>query len=106
MGKTFDELMQYLGDMGIEVSTISHAAVFTVVEAQEPAWAGIRRSHQEFLFKDKKDNLFLVTVDEDAEVDLKTIHGKIGASSRVSFGKPEKLLEYLGLHPEPSVCSG
>ncbi|MGH6859467.1 MAG: YbaK/EbsC family protein, partial [Phyllobacterium sp.] len=32
-------------------------------------------------------------------IDLKTIHGKIGAAGRVSFGKPEKLLDYLGVVP-------
>jgi Ala-tRNA(Pro) deacylase len=40
-----------------------------------------------------------VTVEEDAVVDLKSIHQVIGAASRVSFGKPEKLLEYLGVIP-------
>ncbi len=32
-------------------------------------------------------------------VDLKSIHQLIGAASRVSFGKPEKLMEYLGVIP-------
>ena len=73
MGKTFDELMQYLGDMGIEVSTIRHAAVFTVAEAQNLR-GQVSGAHTKNLFlKDKKDNYFLVTVDEDAEVDLKTM---------------------------------
>ena len=99
MPKTFDELMRFIDDLGIKVSTIRHAAVFTVAEAQ--ALRGkIAGAHTKNLFlKDKKDNFFLLTVGEETEVDLKTIHTKIGASSRVSFGKPEKLLEYLGLTP-------
>lgn len=99
MSKSFEELMQFISDLGIEVSTVRHAAVFTVAEAQ--ALRGqITGAHTKNLFlKDKKDNFFLLTVDEEADVDLKTIHTKIGASSRVSFGKPEKLLEYLGLTP-------
>ncbi|PSH63821.1 DNA-binding protein [Phyllobacterium brassicacearum] len=99
MGKSIDELMEYLTGLGIEVSTVRHQAVFTVAEAQDLRGqvAGV---HTKNLFlKDKKDNFFLVTVDEEAEVDLKTIHTKIGAASRVSFGKPEKLLELLGLTP-------
>ncbi len=32
-------------------------------------------------------------------VDLKSIHQLLGAASRVSFGKPEKLMEYLGVFP-------
>jgi Ala-tRNA(Pro) deacylase len=99
MPKTFEELIQYLDNLDIEVTTIRHAPVFTVAEAQDLR-GQVAGAHTKNLFlKDKKDNFFLVTVDEEAEVDLKTIHTKIGAASRVSFGKPEKLLEYLGLVP-------
>lgn len=99
MPKTFDELLQFLDKLNIEISTIRHAPVFTVGEAQDLR-GQIPGAHTKNLFlKDKKDNFFLMTVDEEAEVDLKTIHNKIGAASRVSFGKPEKLLEYLGLVP-------
>ncbi|MHC1547389.1 prolyl-tRNA synthetase associated domain-containing protein [Phyllobacterium sp. K27] len=99
MPKSYEQLMQFISDLGIEVSTVRHAAVFTVAEAQ--ALRGkVTGAHTKNLFlKDKKDSFFLLTVDEEAEVDLKTIHTKIGAASRVSFGKPEKLLEYLGLVP-------
>ena len=40
-----------------------------------------------------------MTVGEEAEVDLEQIHHVIGASGRVSFGKPEALLELLGVLP-------
>ena len=36
---------------------------------------------------------------EDAEIDLKHLHPLIGASSRLSFGKPELLAEKLGVIP-------
>ncbi len=99
MPKSYEELMQFISDLGIEVSTVRHAPVFTVAQAQTLR-GKITGAHTKNLFlKDKKDNFFLLTVDEEAEVDLKTIHTKIGAASRVSFGKPEKLLEYLGLVP-------
>jgi Ala-tRNA(Pro) deacylase len=99
MPKTYDELMQQLADLGIKASTIRHAPVFTVAEAQDLR-GQVPGAHTKNLFlKDKKDNFFLVTVGEEAQVDLKTIHTKIGAASRVSFGKPEKLMEYLGLVP-------
>ena len=32
-------------------------------------------------------------------MDLKSIHQKIGAASRVSFGKPEALLDLIGVAP-------
>ncbi|MBA8899817.1 prolyl-tRNA synthetase associated domain-containing protein [Phyllobacterium sp. P30BS-XVII] len=99
MPKTYEELMQKLDELGIKTSTIRHAPVFTVAEAQDLR-GQVAGAHTKNLFlKDKKDKFFLVTVGEEAQVDLKSIHTKIGASSRVSFGKPEKLMEYLGLVP-------
>ncbi len=36
---------------------------------------------------------------EDAELDLKQLHYRVGATGRFSFGKPELLLETLGVTP-------
>ncbi|MET3662055.1 prolyl-tRNA synthetase associated domain-containing protein [Aquamicrobium ahrensii] len=99
MPKTEDELLAFLADLGIEVSTTRHPPLFTVADSQALRGA-IAGAHTKNLFlKDKKDNFFLVTVDEEAEVDLKQIHHLIGAAGRVSFGKPEMLMELLGVIP-------
>ncbi|WP_269931835.1 prolyl-tRNA synthetase associated domain-containing protein [Aminobacter sp. HY435] len=97
--KTRAELLAYLAELGISVTTQDHPPLFTVADSQ--ALRGtIAGGHTKNLFlKDKKDQFFLVTVDEDAVVDLKQIHHLIGAASRVSFGKPEALLELLGVTP-------
>jgi Ala-tRNA(Pro) deacylase len=78
---------------------VRHPPLYTVAESQ--ALRGeIAGGHTKNLFlKDKKDNYFLVTVEEEAVVDLKQIHHLIGAASRVSFGKPEALMELLGVVP-------
>lgn len=99
MPMTSAELHEFLKDLGIEVKTVEHPPLFTVADSQGLR-GEIAGGHTKNLFlKDKKDNFFLVTVDEEAVVDLKSIHQIIGASSRVSFGKPEKLMEYLGVIP-------
>ncbi|KXF79379.1 DNA-binding protein [Paramesorhizobium deserti] len=99
MPKTPDELFAFLDQLGIKVKTVTHPPLFTVADSQSLR-GEIAGGHTKNLFlKDKKDNFFLVTVEEDAVVDLKTVHTLIGAASRVSFGKPEKLMEYLGLLP-------
>lgn len=96
---TSAELHEYLKNLNIEVKTVEHPPLFTVADSQSLR-GEIAGGHTKNLFlKDKKDNFFLVTVDEEAVVDLKSIHQIIGASSRVSFGKPEKLMEYLGVVP-------
>ena len=99
MPKTPDELLAFLASLGIETSTVRHPPLFTVEESQRLR-GDIGGAHTKNLFlKDKKDNYFLLTLDEETVVDLKSIDKKIGAASRGSFGKPEALLEMLGVPP-------
>ncbi len=99
MAMTRQELLDYLHGLGIAVTTVEHPPLFTVADSQSLR-GEIPGGHTKNLFlKDKKDNFFLVTVGEDAVVDLKQIHSLIGAASRVSFGKPEMLMELLGVIP-------
>ncbi|MER9234926.1 prolyl-tRNA synthetase associated domain-containing protein [Mesorhizobium sp. M0622] len=99
MPKTEADLFAFLAELGIEVSTRRHPPLFTVADSQ--ALRGeIAGGHTKNLFlKDKKDNFFLVSVGEEAIVDLKQIHHLIGAAGRVSFGRPEMLMELLGIVP-------
>ncbi|HEV7251998.1 MAG TPA: prolyl-tRNA synthetase associated domain-containing protein [Mesorhizobium sp.] len=99
MPKTSAELFAFLDELGIETATVAHPPLFTVADSQ--ALRGqIAGAHTKNLFlKDKRDNFFLLTVEEDASVDLKTVHSLLGAASRVSFGSPAALLEHLGLAP-------
>ena len=99
MPKTPEELFAFLDGLGIAVTTRTHAPLFTVADSQQLR-GEIAGAHTKNLFvKDKKDKYFLLTVEEDANVDLTTVHQAIGASSRVSFGKPEALIELLGVTP-------
>lgn len=104
--KTDDELFAFLDSLGIAHATKTHEPVFTVAESVALR-DEIPGGHTKNLFvKDKKDNFFLLTVEENATVDLKTVHTIIGAASRVSFGKPEKLMEYLGVVPGSVTAFG
>ena len=97
--KTAEDLFRFLDSLSIPHSTKNHPPVFTVAES-ESLRDEISGGHTKNLFvKDKKDQYFVLTVEENASVDLKTVHKVIGASSRVSFGKPEKMLDYLGVLP-------
>ncbi|WP_203424965.1 prolyl-tRNA synthetase associated domain-containing protein [Sinorhizobium sp. BG8] len=104
--KTDAELFQFLDGLSIQHSTKNHDPVFTVAESVALR-DEIPGGHTKNLFvKDKKDNYFLLTVEENATVDLKTVHTVIGAASKVSFGKPEKLMEYLGVIPGAVTAFG
>jgi Ala-tRNA(Pro) deacylase len=94
-----DDLMAFLARLNIATTTIDHPPVFTVEEAQSLRGL-VPGAHTKNLFlKDKKDRLFLVVAPEDASLDLKQFHHRVGATGRLSFGKPELLMEFLGVTP-------
>jgi Ala-tRNA(Pro) deacylase len=104
--KTADDLFRFLNGLGIAHETKYHAPVFTVAESVALR-DEIPGGHTKNLFlKDKKDQYFLLTVDEHATVDLKTVHQIVGGASKFSFGKPEKLMEYLGVIPGAVTAFG
>ncbi|WP_421693117.1 prolyl-tRNA synthetase associated domain-containing protein [Aestuariivirga sp.] len=98
MPATRDEFFARLEALGIETTTRDHAPVYTVEEAQ--ALRGeIPGGHCKNLFlKDDKGNLWLIVCLEEAQIDLKAAPARIG-SRRLSFGKPELLMEVLGVEP-------
>ncbi|MDG3577570.1 prolyl-tRNA synthetase associated domain-containing protein [Rhizobium sp. YJ-22] len=104
--KTREDLFAFLDSLGIAHKTKDHPPVFTVAESVSLR-DEIPGGHTKNLFvKDKKDNFFLLTVEENASVDLKTVHHLLGAASKVSFGKPEKLMEFLGVAPGSVTAFG
>ena len=93
-----EDLERRLAELGIATSTVEHPPVFTVDEAR--ALRGeIAGGHCKNLFlKDKKDAIWLVVSLEETSVDLKRLPPLIG-SARLSFGRPELLVEVLGVEP-------
>jgi len=93
-----DDLLARLETLGIAHTTHRHPAVFTVEEAR--AHCGhLPGCHCKNLFlKDKKGQLWLVVARDDAAIDMKSLDKTIGAA-RLSFGKPDLLLEVLGVIP-------
>ena len=93
-----DELLDVLSKIGIKYVNHEHPAVFTVEEADQHH-EGIEGVHSKNLFfKDKKKNLFLVVTLSDKSIQIKELAKKIGAKSP-SFGKPDLLMEVLGVIP-------
>ena len=93
-----DDLFQRFKDLGITTTTLDHAPVFTVEEARK-VHDGLPGGHCKNLFcKDEKGALWLIVCLEDARVDLKAAPARIG-SKRLTFGKPELLMEVLGVEP-------
>ena len=99
MAVTPDDLLAILTRLGIVHHTVTHPPLFTVEQSQ--ALRGqIAGGHTKNLFlRDKKQALYLVVAEEDAEIDLKGLHRVLGASGRFSFGSADLLHEVLGVTP-------
>ncbi len=103
MPATREDLFARLTELGIVTETIEHEAVFTVAESARLE-RDILGGHTKNLFlKDAKGKLFLVVAESHTSVDMKSLHKKIGAA-RLSFGKPELLMDVLGV-PAGSVTA-
>lgn len=96
---TPEALLAELSRMGIAHNTVRHPALHTVAESKELRGA-LPGGHTKNLFvKDKKSRHFLVSMEEDAAVDLKTLHARIGGNGRVSFGNAADMMRLLGVAP-------
>ena len=99
MPTTPDELFAALDRLGIAHPTVSHPPLFTVEQSQSLRGT-IAGGHTKNLFlRDKKGALFLVTALEDAEIELKSLHRRLGATGRFSFGSSDLMMETLGVTP-------
>ncbi|MBO0661618.1 prolyl-tRNA synthetase associated domain-containing protein [Jiella sp. MQZ9-1] len=106
MPATRDELMTFLSDLGVTVTTIDHPPLHTVAESQKLRGT-IAGGHTKNLFvKDKKSRHFLVVAEEDRAVDLKSLHKLIGAQGRLSFAGPDAMMAMLGVTPGSVTAFG
>lgn len=95
---TRTDLFARFEQLSIATTTVEHAPVFTVEEAKR-VHGEIAGGHCKNLFcKDEKGALWLIVALEDAHIDLKAAPSRIG-SRRLSFGKPDLLMEVLGVAP-------
>jgi Ala-tRNA(Pro) deacylase len=98
MPATPQDLFARLDELGIKTATVEHAPVFTVAESGKLE-REIAGAHTKNLFlKDDKGTLFLVVARSTTRVDLKALARRLGAG-RFSFGKPELLMQVLGVPP-------
>jgi len=101
MPATRQDLFDYLDNLDITHSTHNHAPVFTVEESAAIK-AHLPGGHTKNLFlKDKAGAFFLICALGDTPIRINKLHPVLGCK-RLSFGKPEALMEKLGV-PAGSV---
>ncbi|MEZ5865105.1 MAG: prolyl-tRNA synthetase associated domain-containing protein [Geminicoccaceae bacterium] len=92
------ELFACLDGLDIAHATVEHPPVFTVEQAQEHTHH-LPGGHTKNLFlEDKAGGLWLVTCLDEQPVRVNALARLLGAP-RFSFGKPERLMEALGVEP-------
>jgi Ala-tRNA(Pro) deacylase len=98
-----DQLLARLAELGITVKTMDHDPVFTVEESQHLR-GELPGAHIKNLFlRNRKEEMWLVTVEEDRRIDLKALGQKLtgatGGDAKLSFGSADRLMQYLGVVP-------
>jgi Ala-tRNA(Pro) deacylase len=98
MAASPQDLFAFLDSLGIAHRTVQHPPLFTV-EQSRALRGQVAGGHSKNLFlRDRKGALFLVVALEDAAIELKTLHQRLGAQ-RLSFGSAGLLRETLGVEP-------
>lgn len=93
------DLFAALDRLGISHATVTHPPLFSVAESRDLRGT-IPGGHTKNLFlRDKKAAVYLVVASEDAVIDLKGLHRRLGASGRFSFGSADLMMELLGVRP-------
>lgn len=98
MPATPDDLFRRLAELGITTQTHHHPPLRTVEESKRLRGT-LPGGHAKNLYlRDHKKRNWLVVALEDREIDLKNLAETIG-SGRLSFGRPERLRQHLGVEP-------
>ena len=95
---TPEQLFAALDALGIKHATVKHPPLFTVEQSRRLRGT-IPGGHTKNLFlRDKRGRAFLVAALEDAAIDLKDVHHRLGAG-RFSFGSAALMRELIGIEP-------
>ena len=95
---TPDDLFARLTALGIDTATHAHRPVFTVEESRDLRGELPGIHCKTLFFKDKKTALWLCVVEESRRMDIRALSDLLG-SARLSFARPERVNEHLGVEP-------
>ena len=98
-----DALLERLTAWGLPYDLHEHPPLRTVEDAKSVEAAmtvpGERALRIKNLYlRDKKKRNYLVTLEQDREIDLKALGATLGVGN-LSFGSADRLLEFLGVRP-------
>jgi len=92
------DLFNYLDNLNIIHNTLEHEPIFRVEDSLELKAKRPGANTKNLFLKDKAGNFFLICAQSDSTIRINKLHPILGCK-RLSFGKPEPLLELLGVTP-------
>ncbi len=94
-----NDIISYLDSIDVVYDLYEHIAVYTVEEAKEHT-SHVPGEHSKNLFlRNRKGNQhYLVVLQEDREVDLKSLRSFLECTP-LSFASPDRLMKHLKLEP-------
>lgn len=101
-----DRLYARLDELDIATTTVPYPAHRTVEEGRALRGSMSGTFTKNLLLRDRKKRLFLIVAEENRDVDLKTIHSRIGARGHLSFAPAETMRENLGVEPGAATPFG
>ena len=93
-----EKLLTKFEELQITYKRFEHPPLYTVNDAKKYQQEMLGIHVKNLFLRDKKKKSFLLVAEQDAEINMKTLHKKIG-SDRLSFGSSERLWQYLGVRP-------
>ena len=103
--KTRRHLLALFDSIGVVAETLDHPAVFTVGEGEDIKAVRPGAHTKNLFLKDAREQLWLISAEGHATIDLKRLHLVIG-SGRLSFGKQELMMATLGVSPGSVTAFG
>lgn len=94
-----EQLFRRFDELGIEASTVSYPSHRTVEEGKKLRGEMRGTFTKNLLLKDKKSKLFLIVAHEDRELNLKSLHSRIGASRSLRFASADQMHDVLRIMP-------
>ena len=95
---TQEELFAVFGRLGIAQETVEHPAIYTAEEGRRFHGQIPGLACKNLFLKDKKGQIWLVCMPAEKRAHLAQLERAIG-SARLSFAKPELLMEVLAITP-------
>jgi Ala-tRNA(Pro) deacylase len=95
---TPDQLLDWLSELGITHETSTHAPLFTVSDSRAHREVHEGAYTKNLFVRNKKGHMWLLTLIEDRQVNLKELARQLGAGN-FSFASEERLFRHLGITP-------